>query len=167
MRAVAVQAALVDVADQEVGTALVAALADLPQQLLDQDAGLFGPALAEVVAVGVDEGGAVLRDALQPLRLAGAVVALDGVEREVQAAGALEQAHVLGAQFADLLPALGGGGGALAGLPGHALRPAGAVRRDLLPDGLAEAVPQVPAVAGLHRAGQRPADRLAIGPGAV
>ena len=80
MRAVAVQAALVDVADQEVGAALVAEFPDLPQQLLERDAGLFGPALAEVVAVGVDEGGAVLRDALQPLRLAGAVLALDGVE---------------------------------------------------------------------------------------
>jgi hypothetical protein len=52
VRAVAVQAALVDVADQEVGAALVAALADLAQQLLDRDAGIFGPALAEVVAVG-------------------------------------------------------------------------------------------------------------------
>jgi len=61
VRAVAVQAALVDVADQEVGAALVAALADLAQQLLDRDAGLLCPALAEVVTVGVDEGGPVLR----------------------------------------------------------------------------------------------------------
>lgn len=38
------------------------------------------------------------------------------------------------------------------------------VRRDLLPDGLAQAVPQMPAVADLHRAGQRPADCLAVGP---
>ena len=75
------------------------------------------------------------------------VVALDGVEREVQAASAVEQAHVPGAQVADLLPALGGGGGALALLQGRALRPAGAVRGDFLPDGLAEAVPEVPAVA--------------------
>ena len=156
-------AALVDVADEEVGAALVAAFPDLPQQLLDRDAGLFGPALAEVVAVGVDEGGPVLRDALQPLRFAGAVVALDGVEREVQAAGALEQAHVPGAQVVDLLPALQGGLGPLALLQGRALRPAGGVRRDFLPDGLAEAVPQVPAVADLHRAGQRLADRLAVG----
>src|SRR5258708_6419830 len=58
---VAVQAALVDVADQEVGAALVAALADLPQQVLDRDSGLAGPALAQVVAMGVDEGGAVFR----------------------------------------------------------------------------------------------------------
>jgi hypothetical protein len=43
--------------------------------------------------VGIDQGGTVLRDALEPLRLAGTVVALDGVEREVQAAGAVEQAH--------------------------------------------------------------------------
>ena len=151
MRAVAVQAAPVDVADEEVGAALVAALADLPQQLPDRDAGLFGPALAAVVAVGVNEGGAVFRDALQSLWFAGAVVALDCVEREVQAAGAAEQADVLGAQFVDLLPALGGGGGAFAVLQRDALRPAGAVRRDLLPDGLAEAVPQVPAVADLDR----------------
>ena len=41
------------------------------------------------------------------------------------------------------------------------------MRRDLLPDGLAEAVPQMPAVAHLHRAGQCPADGLAVGPGAI
>ena len=80
MRAVAVEAPLVDVADQEVGAALVAAVADLPQQMLDRDSGLLGAALAEVVPVRVNQGGAVLRDALQPLRLAGAVIALDGVE---------------------------------------------------------------------------------------
>jgi hypothetical protein len=142
VRAVAVQAALVDVADQEVGAALVAALADLPQQVLDRDSGLAGPALAQVVAMGVDEGGAVFRDALQPLRFAGPVVALDGVEREVQAAGAVEQADVSGTQLVDLLPALGGSGGPLAVLQWDALGPAGAVRRDLLADGLAQAVPQ-------------------------
>ena len=86
-------AALVDVADEEVGAALVAEFPDLPQQLLDRDAGFFGPALAEVVAVGVDEGGPVLRDALQPLGLAGAVVALDRVQRQAQAAGAVQQAR--------------------------------------------------------------------------
>jgi hypothetical protein len=37
-----VQAALVDVADEQVGAAGVAPLADLPQQLRDRDAGLFG-----------------------------------------------------------------------------------------------------------------------------
>ena len=85
-------AALVDVADQEVGAALVAALPDLAQELLDGDAGLFCPPLAQVVAVGVDEGGPVLRDALQPLGLAGPVVALDRVQGQAQAAGAVQQA---------------------------------------------------------------------------
>ena len=37
------------------------------------------------------------------------------------------------------------------------------MRGDFLPHGLAEAVPQVPAVADLDRAGQCPADRLAVG----
>jgi hypothetical protein len=100
VRPVAVRAALVDVADEEVGTALVAALADLPQQLPERDAGLFCPALAEVAAVRVDESGAVLRDALQPLRLAGAVIALDYgaftpeelAEAEQWAASAVERA---------------------------------------------------------------------------
>jgi hypothetical protein len=67
----------------------------------------------------------------------------------------------------DLLPALCGGGGPLALLQRDALRPAGAVRHDLLPDGLAETVPQVPAVADLDRAGQRLADRLAVSARAV
>ena len=167
VRAVAVQAALVDVADQEVGAALVAAFADLAQQVLDRDAGFLGAALAEVVAVGVDEGGPVLRDALQPLGLAGPVIALDGVHGQPQAAGALEQAQVMRAQLVDLLPALEGGRGALAVLQGHALRPAGGMRRDFLPDSLGQQVPQVPAVTDLHRAGQSPADSLAVSPGPV
>ena len=155
VRPVGVGAALVDVADEEVGAARVAALADLPQQLLDRDPGLFGAALAQVVAVGVDEGGPVLRDALQPLGLAGPVVALDRVQGQAQAAGALQQAGALAAQVVDLLPALERGLGALALLERGALRPAGGVRRDFLRGGLAEAVPQVPAVAALHRVGQR------------
>ena len=84
MRPVAVEPALVDVADQEVGAALVAALLDLAQELLDRDAWLLGAALAEVVAVGVDQGRPVLWDALQPPRLAGPVVTLDRVQRQAQ-----------------------------------------------------------------------------------
>jgi hypothetical protein len=154
VRAVAFCAALIDVADEQVGAALVAEFPDFPQELLDRNPRLLGPAFAQVVAVGVDEGRPVFRDALQPLRFAGAVVALDGVEGEVQAAGAAEQTDILGAQFVDLLPAFQGGLGPLAGLQGRALGPAGAVRGDFLPHGLAEAVPQVPAVADLHRAGR-------------
>jgi hypothetical protein len=52
VRPVAVQPALVDVADQEAGAALVAAFPDLAQELLDGGAGLFCSALAEVAAVG-------------------------------------------------------------------------------------------------------------------
>ena len=37
------------------------------------------------------------------------------------------------------------------------------MRRDFLADGLGQQVPQVPAVADLHRAGQGPADGLAVG----
>jgi hypothetical protein len=43
--------------------------------------------------------------------------------------------------------------------------PSRAVRRDLLPDGLAEAVPQVPAAADLHRFRQGLPNGLAVGPG--
>jgi hypothetical protein len=74
VRAVAVQAALIDVADQEVGAALVAAFPDLAQQVPDRDRGFFRAALAEVVAVGIDEGGPVFRDALQPPGFAGPVI---------------------------------------------------------------------------------------------
>ena len=44
--------------------------------------------------------------ALQPLSLAGSVVALDGVEAQPQAAGAVKQADVPGTQVMDLLPAM-------------------------------------------------------------
>ena len=56
MRLAAVQPALIDVADQEVGAALVAALPDLAQELPDRDAWLLGAALAEVVAVAGTSG---------------------------------------------------------------------------------------------------------------
>jgi hypothetical protein len=49
-----------------------------------------------------------------------------------------------------LLPALEGPLGAPAYQERGRAGPAGAVRRDFLPDGLAEAVPQVPAVADLE-----------------
>jgi hypothetical protein len=137
VRLAAVQPALVDVADQEAGAALVTAIPDLARQLLDRDARLLGAALAEVVAVGIDQGWPVLRDALQLPRLAGPVVALDRVQRQAQAAGALQQVGALAAQVVDLLPPFQGGLGPLALLQGRALSPAGGVRRDLLPDGLA------------------------------
>lgn len=70
-------------------------------------------------------------------------VAFDGVEREVQASGALEQSHALLSQVVDLLPAL-----------------ASALRQDLPVCRLAEQVPQVPAVPDLHEVGCRVGDGL-------
>ena len=139
MRPVALQAALADVADEQVGVALVAEFPDLPQQLLNRDRGVFGAALAQVVAVGVDERGPVLRRALQPLGRAGPGVALDRVERQVQAAGAFQQADALAEQVVDLLPALVGGLGAVACLERGRAGPAGGMRRDFLPDGPGQA----------------------------
>jgi hypothetical protein len=45
VRAVAVEPTLVDVADQEAGAALVAALPDLAQEVLDRDGRVFGAPL--------------------------------------------------------------------------------------------------------------------------
>ena len=93
-----------------------------------------------------------------------AVVALDGVEGEVQAAGAFQQSDALLEQGVDLLPALAGGGGLCPLGRGRArCGPAGAVRGDFFADGLGEVVPQVPAVADLDRVGQGSADRLGVG----
>ena len=64
---------------------------DLPQQPLDRHRGVLGAALAQVVAVGVNERGPVLRGAPQPLGLLCAGVALDRVQGQVQAAGAFQQ----------------------------------------------------------------------------
>ncbi len=54
MRPTAFCAALVDVADEQVGAALVAEFPDLPQQLLDRDTGFFGPALGLSVLERID-----------------------------------------------------------------------------------------------------------------
>ncbi|SBW22550.1 hypothetical protein FDG2_2801 [Candidatus Protofrankia californiensis] len=48
-----------------------------------------------MVAVGVDQGGPVLRGLLQPLGLGDSGIALDGVQRQLQAAGAFQQANPL------------------------------------------------------------------------
>jgi hypothetical protein len=56
VRPVSLGAALVDVADEQVGAALVAELADLPQQLLDRDRGVLGATVAALIAAGVVRG---------------------------------------------------------------------------------------------------------------
>ena len=57
--AVAFGAALVEVADQQVGAAGVAEFPDLVREVGDGDGRVVGPAPAQVVAVGVDQGGPV------------------------------------------------------------------------------------------------------------
>jgi hypothetical protein len=73
------------------------------------------------------------------------------------------QADPLAAQVADLLPALADGLGAPAFRERDALGPAGRVSHGFLPHGLAEQVPQVPAVPALDGVRQRRADGLAVG----
>ena len=63
MRPVRFDPALGDVAEEQVGAALIAEFPDLPQQLLDRDRGVFGAALAQVITVGIDQRGPVLRGA--------------------------------------------------------------------------------------------------------
>jgi hypothetical protein len=65
--AVGVRAALVDVLVQEVEAAFVAEGLDLFEEVLDGDGGVLSPAFAQVLAVGVDEAGAVFGDAEHPL----------------------------------------------------------------------------------------------------
>jgi hypothetical protein len=107
----------------------------------------------QVVAVGVDQRGPVLRSPLQPPGLVCARVPPYRLDGQVQAAGAFPQAGAFAEQVVDLLPVLWGRLGALSGLQRAGLGPAGAVRRDFLLDGLGQAVPQVPAVADLDCAG--------------
>ncbi|MCY0962840.1 hypothetical protein OTB19_39135 [Streptomyces sp. H27-H5] len=62
--------ALGDVADQQVRAAGVAEFLDLVQEVGDGRRGVLLAALSQVVAVGVDEGGPVLRGSDQVLGLA-------------------------------------------------------------------------------------------------
>lgn len=59
-----------------------------------------------MIAVRIDEGGPLAWSAAQCLGLAGAGVAFDGVEGQVETAGAFQQANALVQQVVDLLPAL-------------------------------------------------------------
>ncbi|MFD5271800.1 hypothetical protein [Streptomyces sp. NPDC058335] len=92
--------------------ALVAEGLDLFEEVLDGDGGVLGSAFAQVLAVGVDEAGAVFGDAEHPLGPVGSCVAFDGVQGQLQTAGAFEQAHALIEQVMDLVPAFQGGSGA-------------------------------------------------------
>jgi hypothetical protein len=63
----------------------------------------------------------------------------------------------------DLVPAFTGGRRARPVLRRGDLGPTCAVRGDLLAGGLAQTVPQVPAVGDLDRVGQRAADGFGVG----
>ena len=93
--AVGVRAALVDVLVQEVQAAGVAEGLDLFEEVADGNGGVLGSAFAQVVAVGVDEAGTVFGDAEHPLGPVGPRVAFDGVQGELESAGAFEEAHAL------------------------------------------------------------------------
>ncbi|WP_326569985.1 hypothetical protein OIE69_00720 [Actinacidiphila glaucinigra] len=83
--AVAFGAALVEVSDQQVGAA-----GDLVQEVGDGDGRVVGPALAQVVAVGVDQGGPVAGGDAIGGRFGAAGVAFYGVQGDAQSAGTFE-----------------------------------------------------------------------------
>jgi hypothetical protein len=91
-----------------------------------------------MVTVGIDERGPVLRSPLQPLGLVCTRVPPDCLDGQVQAAGAVPQAGAFAEQVVDLLSALQGRLGALAGLRRAGLGPAGAVCRDFPLHGLGQ-----------------------------
>lgn len=74
---------------------MVAEVLDLLQELPDAHGGILLATPSQVVAVGVDQGGPVLRGLLQLLGLGDAGIALDGAQRRLQAAGAFRQADAL------------------------------------------------------------------------
>ncbi|WP_455680621.1 hypothetical protein, partial [Streptomyces flaveolus] len=101
-------------------------------------------------------------------QLAVAGVALDRVEADAQTPGACEQADALVKEVMDLLPPFPGGGGAFALAQRRAERaPARGVRAGLFEGCFGQAVPEVPAVAGLHDrrvgVGRRVCPRAAAG----
>ncbi|GHF77540.1 hypothetical protein GCM10017667_01040 [Streptomyces filamentosus] len=88
--AVGVRAALVDVLVQEVQTSGEPKGLDLFEEVLDGDGRVRSTTSAQVFAAGVDEAGAVLGDSEHPLGPVGSRIAFDGVQGQLQAAGAFE-----------------------------------------------------------------------------
>jgi hypothetical protein len=79
-------AALGDVAVEQVHAAGVALLAALGEQLPDGNGGVGGAAGTQVITVRVHHGGPVPGRADHPLWLGGAGIALDGVQRKAELA---------------------------------------------------------------------------------
>ena len=108
-RSWALGATLVQVAVEKVEAAGVAAFFDLAEGLRDEYGRVLFAAGARVVAVGVDQGGAVARDDALGRWPGSAGVAFDGVQGEVQASGAFQQADALVQEAVDPVPAFEGG----------------------------------------------------------
>ena len=89
-RAIALDAALVDVPDEQIHASGVAQGFDLAEQLKIADGGFLLTAASQVVSVRVDQRLPVLRSTLQPFGFADSGVAFDRVERHVQPAAAFE-----------------------------------------------------------------------------
>ncbi len=145
-------AALVEVAVEQVRAAGVAHRADLFQQG-GRGHWADGAAVAQVVTVAVDQAGAVLRRPDELVGIGHPGVALDGVHRQPELAGALAQAGAGVEAFVngvvageDLLVARAWGRLARLGPP------AAGVRGDGLFDRLAQPVPQTPAITEQFRA---------------
>ncbi|GAA2912124.1 hypothetical protein Acy02nite_90030 [Actinoplanes cyaneus] len=96
---------------QQVEAAGIAESLDLLEQMQDRDRGVLLTALAQMIAVGVDEGGPIARRPDQVVGFGDSGVALDGVQREVEPAGAFEQADAFVEQGVDVVPPFAGGGG--------------------------------------------------------
>ncbi|MER7360963.1 hypothetical protein, partial [Nonomuraea dietziae] len=146
-----VGATLVEVAHQQVGAAGVAAFADLGQQMRDRHTGLFNQAASQVLAVGVDQSGAVLRRAQEIVGRGGAGVAFDRIESPAQAPSALAQSESLLEEGVDLGVLAAGSFGERTGATRACCVPAAAVCDHGLLHRGGQAVPQMPPVADLHR----------------
>lgn len=142
-----------DVAVEQVLAAGAAQGFDLGEELEERGGRVLGAAFAQVVAVGIDQGGAVERSADQALGLGHTGVAFHVVQRQVEPPGAFEQPDALLQQVVDLVPTLPVRRGALTHADRGPSRPAGRMRGDLLVHGLDRVVPDVPAISALHASG--------------
>jgi hypothetical protein len=148
-----------DVADQEVRASPVTLFADLGQQVCHRNLRVLDQPATQMIPVGIDQGGPMPRWALELPSSVGAGIPLDRVQRPAQAPGALEQTGTLSEQIVNRLVPPGSAlinGPRRPGRGGNRLEDvscAGSettgMGEDGLLDGLAETVPQVPAVTHL------------------
>jgi len=111
--------------------------------MVDREAWVFGPTLAQVLTERIDQTGTVLWDAEHPLGPVGSGVTFDGVQGQLQASGTFEQTHTLLEQAMHLMPAFQRRLGSRPVIDGGVQHggPAGAVCFDLAQDGFTQVVP--------------------------